>query len=61
MNTDLTSHQQQGHTETGSRFKISSERAKKRGWGGVGRGVNLATLELVVQRVSHYTIVAPYN
>ena len=30
MNLDLKSHQQQGHTETGPRFKISSERPEKR-------------------------------
>ena len=32
----LTFHQQGGHTETGPRFKVSSERLEK-------RGINLAT------------------
>ena len=31
MNSGLTSHQQRGHTETGPRFKVSSERPEKRG------------------------------
>ena len=30
MNSGLTSHQQRGHTETGPRFKVSSERPEKR-------------------------------
>ena len=30
-NTGLMSHQQQGHTETGSRFKVSSESPKEQG------------------------------
>ena len=37
----VTSHQQRGHTETGSRFKVSSERPEK-------RGIDLAVPELVV-------------
>ena len=52
MNSGLTSHQQRGHTETGPRFKVSSERPEK-------RGVDLATPGLVVQRVIHYTTAAP--
>ena len=31
MSSGLTSHQQRGHTETGPRFKVSSERPVKRG------------------------------
>ena len=31
VNSGLTSHQQQGHTETGPGFKVSSERPEKRG------------------------------
>ena len=55
MNSGLTSHQQRGHTETGPRFKVSSERPEK-------RGIDLATPGLVVQRVIHYTTAAPiYN
>ena len=30
MNSGLTSNQQRGHTETGPRFKVSSERREKR-------------------------------
>ena len=52
MNSVLTSHQQRGHTETGPRFKVSSERPEK-------RGIDLATPGLVVQRVIHYTTAAP--
>ena len=52
MNLGLTSHQQRGHTETGPRFKVSSERPEK-------RGIDLATPGLVVQRVIHYTTAAP--
>ena len=54
MNPGLTSHQQRGHTETGPRFKVSSERPEK-------RGIDLATPGLVVQRVIHYTTAAPYE
>ena len=54
MNSGLTSHQQRGHTETGPRFKVSSERPEK-------RGIDLATPGLVVQRVIHYTTAAPVN
>ena len=54
MNSGLTSHQQRGHTETGPRFKVSSERPEK-------RGIDLATPGLVVQRVIHYTTAAPKN
>ena len=43
MNSGLTPHQQRGHTETGPRFKVSSERPEK-------RGIDLATPGLVVQR-----------
>ena len=52
MNSGLTSHQQRGHTETGPRFKVSSERPEK--W-----GIDLATPGLVVQSVIHYTTAAP--
>ena len=52
MNSGLTSHQQRGHTETGPRFKVSSERPEK-------RGIDLVTPGLVVQRVIHYTTAAP--
>ena len=54
---DLTSHQQQGHTETGPQFKVSSERPERGGgWGGVGGGggggggvgIDLVTPESVV-------------
>ena len=54
MNSGLTSHQQRGNTETGPRFKVSSERPEK-------RGIDLATPGLVVQRVIHYTTAAPTN
>ena len=54
MNSGLTSHQQRGHTETGPRFKVSSERPEK-------RGIDLATPGLVVQRVIHYTTAAPLS
>ena len=52
MNSGLTSHQQRGHTETGPRFKVSSERPEK-------RGIDLAIPGLVVYRVIHYTTAAP--
>ena len=52
MNSSLTSHQQRGHTETGPRFKVSSERLEK-------QGVDLAIPGLAVQRVIHYTTAAP--
>ena len=41
VNSGLTPHQQRGHTETGPRFKVSSERPEK-------RGIDLATPGLVV-------------
>ena len=41
VNSSLTSHQQRGHTETGPRFKVSSERPEK-------RGIDLAIPGLVV-------------
>ena len=31
MNSGLTSHQKRGYTETGPRFKVSSERLENRG------------------------------
>ena len=31
MNSGLTSHQQQGHTETGPQFKVASERLENQG------------------------------
>ena len=46
MNSGLTSHQQRGHTETGPRFKVSSERPEK-------RGIDLATPGLVTFSVEH--------
>ena len=52
MNSGLTSHQQRGHTETGPRFKVSSERPDE-------RGIDLAIPGLVVKRVIHYTTAAP--
>ena len=52
VNSGLTSHQQQGHTETGPRFKVSSERPEK-------REIDLAIPGLVVWRVIHYTTAAP--
>ena len=51
MNLDLTSHQQ-GHKETGPRFKASSERPEK-------RGIDVAIPGLVGWRVIHYTTAAP--
>ena len=41
MNSCITSHQQRGHTETGPRFKVSSERPEK-------RGIDLAIPGLVI-------------
>ena len=41
MNSGLTSHQQEGHTETGPWFKVSSERPEK-------QGIDLAIPGLVV-------------
>ena len=41
VSSDLTFHQQRGHTETGTQFKVSSERPEK-------RGVDLAIPGLVV-------------
>ena len=52
VNSGLTSHQQRGHTETGHRFKVSSERPEN-------RGIDLAIPGLVVFRVIHYTTAAP--
>ena len=52
VNSGLTSHQQRGHTETGARFKVSSERPKK-------RGIDLAIPELVIERVIHCTTAVP--
>ncbi|MEW8547104.1 MAG: hypothetical protein AB2693_26615 [Candidatus Thiodiazotropha sp.] len=43
----LTSYQQRGHTETGHRFKVSSERPEE--W-----GIELAIPGLVVLSVIHY-------
>ena len=51
MNSGLTSHQQRGHTQTGPRFIVSSERPKK-------RGIDLAIPGLVVWRAVHYTAAA---
>ena len=45
MNSGLMSHQQRGHTETGPRFKVSSERPEK-------RGIDFATPGLVVKVLS---------
>ena len=52
MNSGITTHQQRGHTETGPRFKVSSERQVK-------REIELALPGLVVQRVIHHTTAAP--
>ena len=46
MNSGLTSYQQRGHTETGPRFKVSSERQEK-------REINLAIPGLIVYRLCH--------
>ena len=46
------SRQQRGHTETGPRFKVSSERPEK-------RGMKLAIPGLVVWRIIHYSTAAP--
>ena len=54
MNSGLKSHQQHGHTETGSRFKVSSERPEK-------RRIDLTIPGLVVKRVIHYTTAAPHS
>ena len=54
MNLVITSHQQLGHTETGSRFKVSSERPEK-------RGIDLAIPGLLVQLVIHYATAASYG
>ena len=48
VNSGLTSRQQRGHTETGPRFKVSSERSVKRGGGGGGRKVDIAILGFVI-------------
>ena len=53
MNSDLTPHQQQGHTETGPRFKVSPETPEK-------RAIDLATPGLVVKRVINYTTAVYY-
>ena len=45
MNSGLTSHQQRGHTETGPRFKVSSERPEK-------RGIDLATPGFKIDKLS---------
>ena len=52
VNSVLMSRQQPGHTETGPRFKVSSERPEK-------RGIELAIPGLVVKRVIYYTTAAP--
>ena len=52
MNSGLRSHQQRDHTQTGPRFKVSSERPNK-------RGIDLAIPGLVVWRVIHYSAAAP--
>ena len=49
MNSGLTFHQQQGHTETGPWFKILSVIPEK-------RGIDLATLGLTVQCVSVFRL-----
>ena len=46
MNSDLTSHQQRGHSKTEPRFKVSSEILEK-------LGIDLAIPGLVVQCVNH--------
>ena len=52
LKSGLTSNQQRGLTETGPRFKVSSERPEK-------RGIDLAIPGLVVKRIFHYTTAAP--
>ena len=52
MNSGLTSNQQRGHTVTGPRFKISSEKPEK-------RGIDHAIPGLIVQLVIHFTTAAP--
>ena len=52
MNSGLTSHKQRGHTETGPRFKISSERPEK-------REIDHAITGLIVQLVIHSTTPVP--
>ena len=52
MNPGLLSHQQQGHTETGPRFKVSSKRPEK-------RGIYRAIPGLIVQLVIHSTTAIP--
>ena len=55
MNLGLTwAHQQQGYTEMGPRFKVSSEIPEK-------RGMYLAIPGLVDQRVINYTTVGQRN
>ena len=54
VNSGLTSQQQRGHTETGPRFKVSSERPEK-------RGICLAIPGLVVQRVIKHTTAACFD
>ena len=54
MKSGLTSHHQQGHTETGPLFKVLSEGPEK-------RGIDLATPGLVAQRVISYTLVASHQ
>ena len=52
VNSELTSHQQQGHMRTGRKFKVSSERQEK-------RAIDLPIPGLVVQRVIHYPTADP--
>ena len=52
MNSGLTSYQQRGHTETGPRFKVSSERPEK-------RGIDHAIPGMIVQLVNYSTTAAP--
>ena len=52
MNPGLASHQQRGHRETGPRFKVSSERPKK-------REIDHTIPGLIVQLVIHSTTAAP--
>ena len=54
VNSDLTTHQQRGHTETRPRFKVSSERPEK-------QGIGFAIPGLVVQRAIHYNTAAPFK
>ena len=52
MKSSITSNEQLGHTKTGPRSKVPSERPER-------RRVDLATPGFVVRRVIHYTTLPP--